>query len=263
MTFKQLSLYALLLLVFSSCNSYKRLIYFQGIAEKEQADSLFRMQKPDYKLQPSDILYVRVVTQDETINKLFNPVFSGTSNQSYTLREEGMYYSGYMINDSGYVNLPVINQVKVIDLTLQQAKDTISKKADQYLKNAQIILRFANFRFTVLGEVKSPGTKLIQDERVSVMEALSYAGDITYNGNRENILVIRPTKEGSETFRIDLTDKNLVEKEQYYVLPNDIIYVEPLRATLFRERASDYIFMISAISSTMSAILLAVNLFSN
>ncbi len=67
------------------------------------------MQKPDYKLQPADILYVRVVTQDETINDLFNPVFSGTSNQSYTLREEGMYYSGYMINDSGYVGLPVIN----------------------------------------------------------------------------------------------------------------------------------------------------------
>ncbi len=263
MTIKKPGIYIIAILLLSSCNSYKRLIYFHGIAEKEQADSLFRMKRPDYKLQPSDILYVRVVTQDETINKLFNPVFSGTSNQSYTLREEGMYYSGYMINDSGYVNLPVINKVKVMDLTLDQARDTISKRADKYLKNAQIILRFANFRFTVLGEVKNPGTKLIQDERVSVMEAISYAGDITYNGNRENILIIRPTKDGSETFRIDLTNKALVETENYYVLPNDIIYVEPLRTTLFRERASDYIFMISAISSTMSAILLALNLLSN
>jgi polysaccharide export outer membrane protein len=257
---KPIFILLLSVILLSSCNSYKRLIYFQGIAEEQGSDSLFLKQQPIYTLQPADILYIRVITPDESIDKLFNPMFSGSGSQSYAFRSEGMYYSGYMINDSGYIDLPIIEEIKVQDLTIEQAKDTINKKAAHYLNNAQIIVKLANFRFTVLGEVKSPGTKTIQDDRVSIMEAISYAGDITYNGNRENLLIIRPTKEGSETYRIDLTNKELVETEQYYILPNDILYVEPLRTTLFRERASDYVFFLSAMSSTLSAVLLVINL---
>ena len=92
------------------------------------------------------------------------------------------------------------------------------------------------------------------------MEALAYAGDITYNGNRKKLLLLRQTAEGTQTYRINLTKQGIVDSELYYVMPNDIIYVEPLRSTLFREQASDYVFVVSALSYTLTAVALILNL---
>ena len=133
-------------------------------------------------------------------------------------------------------------------------------KADKYLKDAQIIVKLASFKFSVLGEVKSPGIKEISTNKVNIFEALAYAGDISYNGNRKNALIIRQTQRGSHTIRIDLTNKNLIASENFYIMPNDVIYIEPLGSTLFREKASDYTFVISAISSTLTAVVLVLNL---
>jgi polysaccharide export outer membrane protein len=174
-----------------------------------------------------------------------------------------MYYNGYSVNDSGFIEMPILDTIYVNNMTIDRAKERISEKADKYLKKAQIIAKLANFRFTVMGEVNAPGVKEVLDNQVNIMEALAYAGDITYNGNRQEVLIIRPTGEGSQTYRIDVTNRNLIGSEQYYIKPNDIIYVKPLRSTLFRERSSDYMFILSAISSVLSSTAIIINLLNN
>ncbi len=259
----RLQTFILLLLIagaFSSCDSYKKLTYLRDIAETGQ-DSLFSKNKPEYLLQPGDILYIQVVTPNEDINRIFNPLMgAGQGNQNMRQGGQSLYYNGYTVNDSGYIEMPIMDTIYLNNLTLQQAKDRIRKKADKYLKKAQVITQLASFRFTVLGEVRNPGVQEVYDNQVNIMEALAYAGDISYNGNRENVLVIRPTGEGSRTFRIDVTDNDLIDKQGYYIQPNDVIYVEPLKTTMFRERSSDYMFLLGAVSSILSTTVIVLNL---
>ena len=249
----------LLAAALSACDSYKKLTYLQNIAETGQ-DSLFKKHKPTYRLQPGDILYIQVITPNEEINRIFNPLMGNQGSQNMRQGGQSLYYTGYSITDSGYIELPIMDTIYMNNLTLKEAKDRVRAKADRYLKKAQVIMRLANFRFTVLGEVKAPGVKEVYDNQVNIMEALAYAGDINYNGNRQNVLIIRPTGDGSRTFRIDVTDDDMIDSRGYYIQPNDIIYIEPLKTTMFRERSSDYLFFFGAVSSILSTTVIVLNL---
>lgn len=245
------------ILLLSSCNSYEKLTYLQDIQETKQ-DDIFEKNKPGYKLQAGDLLYVQIITENQEINQLFNPMLSQTSSQN--LRPESMFYTGYLVSDSGFIQMPLLEKIRVSGLNIDQVQDTIKQKAYRFLKNPQIIAKLANFKFTVLGEVAAPGVKQVTANQVNIMEALAYGGDITYNGNRKKILLLRQTAEGTQSYRINLAQGNIVDSDMYYIMPNDIIYVEPLRSTLFREQASDYVFVVSAISSTLTAVALILNL---
>ncbi|MGM0498036.1 MAG: polysaccharide biosynthesis/export family protein, partial [Bacteroidota bacterium] len=248
--------------ILSSCGSTEKMTYLQDIAETGM-DSTFKKNKPGYEIQPGDLLYIRVITSEEEVNKIFDPMMGGGGGNQQSVRPESMYYNGYSVSDSGYIEMPILDSIYVKDMSIEAAKSRISEKADKYLKEAQVIAKLANFRFTVMGEVNAPGVKEVLDNQVNVMEALAYAGDITYNGNRQEVLVIRPTGDGSKTYRIDVTNENLIGLEEYYVQPNDIIYVKPLRSTLFRERSSDYMFILSAVSSVLSSTAIILNLLNN
>lgn len=243
-------------LMLSSCNSYKKLTYLQDLQETG-SQGLLEKNKPGYQLQPGDLLYIQIVTENEEINQLFNPFSSQNTQQ---MRPESMFYTGYMVNDSGYIEMPLLEKIYVSGLNTDQAQDSVKLRAKRFLKSPQIILKLANFKFTVMGEVKTPGVKQVTANQVNIMEALAYAGDITYNGNRKKVLLLRQTEKGTQTYRIDLTDDNIIKDDLYYVMPNDVIYVEPLGSTLFREQTSDYVFVISAVTSTLTAIALILNL---
>lgn len=254
---KPITILAALSLLLASCNSYEKLTYLQDIKETGQED-IFKKNKPGYKIQAGDLLYVQIITENQEINQLFNPMLSQTSSQN--LRPESMFYTGYLVNDSGYIQMPLLEEIYVSGLNIDQVQDSIKQKAYRYLKNPQVIAKLANFKFTVLGEVAAPGVKQVTANQINIMEALAYGGDITYNGNRTKILLLRQTSEGTQTYRINLTKDDIMNTELYYIMPNDIIYVEPLRSTLFREQASDYVFVVSAVSSTLTAIALILNL---
>jgi len=246
-------------LLLSSCNSYKKLTYLQNIG-KEYPDSLYAKKKLPYRLQPGDILYVRIITQNEVTDRLFNPNL-GIQGTAQYMRTENLYIMGYEINDSGYIELPVIKEVFVQGLTVDETKEKILVKARKFIKEPQIIIKPHTFKFTILGEIASPGVKEHGAYQVNLMEALALGGDITYYGNRENILVLRATKDGSKAFRVDVTDNELVASEAYYIQPNDIIYVEPLKTTLFRVRTADYLFYLTAFTSVLTTFVLILNLF--
>ncbi len=244
-------------LLLASCNSYEKLTYLQDI-EITEDQNIFEKNKPGYKIQAGDLLYVHIITENQEINQLFNPLMSASSSQN--LRPESLFYTGYLVSDSGYIEMPLLEKVHVSGLNIDLLQDSIKQRAFKFLKNPQVIVKLANFKFTVLGEVSSPGVKQVTANQVNIMEALAYAGDITYNGNRKKILLLRQTEKGTQSYRINLAKGNIVASNLYYIMPNDIIYVEPLNSALFREQASDYVFVISAISSTLTALALILTI---
>ena len=243
--------------IISSCNSYEKLTYLQDI-EITQDQSIFKKNKPGYQIQAGDLLYIQIITENQEINQLFNPTMNLTNVQN--LRPESMFYSGYLVSDSGYIEMPLLEQIHISGLNIDQVQDSIKQKALRFLKNPQVIVKLANFKFTVLGEVSSPGVKQITANQVNIMEALAYAGDITYNGNRKKLLLLRQTEQGTQSYRINLVKGNIIDSGMYYIMPNDIIYVEPIGSALFREQISDYVFIVSAITSTLTAAALILNL---
>ncbi len=253
----KISILLLLGLMAISCTQQRQLTILRDIGQ--ESDTIYQKNKPAYHLQASDILYVRVITQDEEINKLFNPMFS-QGNGTSTLQAGSMYLLGFEVKDSGYIEMPILKKIQVAGLTLDQAQDSITSVAFRYLKNPQIIVKLHSFEFSILGEVKSPGLKSYGTYELNLLEAIALAGDITYNGNRENIVLMRPGADEYQVFRLDLTDKNIVNSEQFFIQPNDVIYVEPLKSTLFRETAQDYLYFVSAIGSILSLIVLALSL---
>ncbi|MFC2151956.1 polysaccharide biosynthesis/export family protein [Bacteroidota bacterium] len=247
----------LFLIILSSCNSYEKLTYLQDI-EITKDQNIYEKHKPGYQIQPGDILYIQIITENQEINQLFNPTMSVSNTQA--LRPESMFFTGYLVNDSGFIEMPLLERIYVSGLNIDQVQDSVKQKAYRFLKNPQVIAKLANFKFTVLGEVKTPGVKQITANQVNIMEALAYGGDISYNGNRKKLLLLRQTEEGTQSYRIDLTKGDIMDSELYYIMPNDIIYVEPLKSTLFREQASDYVFVVSAISTTLTAVALILTL---
>lgn len=244
-------------LVLVSCNSYEKLTYLQNLEETRDSN-IFEKNKSGYLLQAGDLLYIQIITENKEINELFNPLTGVTASQY--VRPETMFYTSYLINDSGYIEMPLLERILVSGLNIDQVRDSVKQKAFRFLKNPQVIVKLANFKFTVLGEVKAPGVKLVTANQINIMEALAYGGDISYNGNRTKILLLRQTNKGTQSYRLDLTKGDIMNSELYYIMPNDIIYVEPLKSTLFREQASDYVFVISALSSTLTAVALIFNL---
>jgi len=115
------------------------------------------------------------------------------------------------------------------------------------------MIKFASFKVTILGEINRPGMISYYNNQTTILEALGKAGDLTDYGNRNNILIIRPTENGSQTFRVDLTKKNLFASSEYFIKPNDVIYVEPMKAKGTRLFAQDYGTFISVVSSTITA----------
>ncbi len=256
--FNKLSIpFILVVLILGSCNSYKKITYLQDIGK--DADTLYSKEKTEYRLLPGDILYIRILTMNETMDELFNPNIGSQGSFTF-MRMESLYLMGYNITDSGYIELPIIRDVYILGLTIAEAKQKIEARAGEYIKDPQIIIKLHTFKFSILGEVNSPGVKEYGSQQLTLLEAFALGGDITYSGNRQNIVILRPSVKGTKSFRLDLTDKNIVATENFYILPNDVIYVEPLRSALFRERASDYIFYLAPITALLTVIALILSI---
>ncbi|MDD5571712.1 MAG: polysaccharide biosynthesis/export family protein [Bacteroidales bacterium] len=211
------------ILVLSSCTPLKRMNYMQ---DKESSKEVKNNKATyNYKLQPRDVVYIRVLSIDEKLSKFFNV---GDNSSAYTTNM-GVYISSFSVNDSGYVELPIVGKTLVRGLTLEEARSAVQKSINEYLNQATVIIKLVNFNVSVIGEVTRPGNFPILDEKVNIFQILGMAGDLTIYGNREKVMLIRTTNEGTNTFYIDLTDKNIINSEYFYLMPNDVIYVSTLK----------------------------------
>lgn len=236
-----------------SCRQQGELVYFNGLQETEIQNNTTQEEKA-YEIRENDIIYIRVLSMNEDINQIFNSASgsSGTTNTMY--QEAGMYYSGYSVNNEGMVNIPSLGSVEVKGKTIEEAREAIIERAKVYLKGAIVIVKLANLKFTFLGEVQQPGVFQNYNNQTTILEGLGLAGDLTDYGDREQVLVIRPTTEGVTTHRLNLNDPDLLASPHYYLKPNDVVYVQPLKAKGTKLLAQDYGIFVSIISSTLATI---------
>lgn len=247
-------------LLAASCRQQKELIYFPELGETGIQNYAQQDQK-EYRIRANDILYVQVMSLDDRMNQMFNAASTGGANTTARyFSEDAMYFTGFSVQKNGMVDLPVLGEIEVKGKTEMEAKEAIIAGAGEYLKDAEVIVKLANFKITLLGEVKRPGTYTYYNNQTTILEALGKAGDLTDYGDRQQVLIIRPTLTGSETYRINLQDEGLLASPEYFVQPNDVIYVSPLKAKGTRLLAQDYGIFITSISSTLTAVSLIVTL---
>jgi polysaccharide biosynthesis/export protein len=231
-----------------SCTPQKRLRYLQDKNNSKDSIAQNRILNA-YKVRPKDNLYIRVISVDEKTYSFFNGESSNVSDQS-------TYLNSYDVNDSGYVTIPVIGKVQVGGLTLYQIKDTIQKSIDQYLKGASIIVKLTNFKITILGEVNHPGTYQVYNNSLTILDAIGLAGDLNIYGNRQKIMIIRQN-ENNKVYFVDITDRNIIYSKEFYLLPNDIVYVDPLKAKAYGFN----VFPFATILSGITMLLVILNFF--
>lgn len=222
-------LIVLLCLLFAACTSKKKVVYFNAAEAIKNADSNKNYNPVFCK---DDLLAITVSGIDPEAAKPFNlPAVNNSSNVSaYTSGAASP--AGYLVDSEGHIDLPVIGKFKIAGLNRMEATDQLKEKLKLYLNNPIINIRILNFKVTVLGDVKSPGTFTIPNERVTLLEALGIAGDLNITAKRKNVLVIRDADGKKTETRIDLTSKELFSSSVYYLNQNDVIYIEPNRAKM-------------------------------
>ncbi|MGM0497927.1 MAG: polysaccharide biosynthesis/export family protein [Bacteroidota bacterium] len=212
----------ILILLFSSCVSTKRTKLLQ---EKTTSDlsTEFMNQKIDaYKIQPGDQIYIRVFSVDPKTSRLFQTDMP--LHYTNTAKE----LNSYKVNADGYINFSFIDKLQVKGLTEDEARELIQETVNEYFKEATVIVKLAYYPVSVMGEVKNPGTFNIENKEVNILQAISKAGGVETFGNREKVKLIRQTAEGSKIYELDVTDNGVLEDDQFYLLPNDVVYVEPM-----------------------------------
>lgn len=245
-------------LFLASCTSQKKLAYLNNLPPVN-GEETFTMAIPDYKIQPRDILYITVkaMMPDGTINDfLTSPRSIGSS--YITQGESGGYIYGFDVNSDGTIVLPAVGSIKVGGLTLEETRILLQTSADKVFKNSTVECKLLSFKFTVIGEVRAPGTYINYNNYLTVLEAIGRAGGLADYGKRNRVLVVRPIDRGTRTYRLDLQDKNLLSSEAYFLLPNDVVIVEPMNQKIFNMNLPTFSFVLSSISTS----LLLINYFS-
>ena len=244
-------LFLILLALLSGCVTQKKLRYLGDTPSSGGVEN-FPMDIPDYKLKPRDVLYITVKAMGP--EGKIEDFLSGGANSSMQMTQmqgEGGSLYGYDVNAEGYVTLPAVGQVKVEGMTLVDTKKALQEHVDKVFKNATVECKLLSFRYTVIGEVKAPGTFFNYNNYLTVLEAVGKAGGITDGGNRDRVLVIRPYEGGTRTYRINLQDNKIFSSEAYTLLPNDVIVVEPTRTKIWMLNMPTFTSFIGIITATL------------
>jgi polysaccharide export outer membrane protein len=222
---KQYLIVVLTILSTISCTHKKNMIYFQGkLGNAEMNKSNNPLLKSD------DLLSITVLGIDEQAIKPFNLPLANNNQNNGGYAQGAPSPTGYLIDSEGNIDFPVIGKIKLSGLTRSVAIDILKEQLKPYLNNPTILIRILNYKITVLGEVRNPGTFNIPNERITLLEAIGIAGDLQITGVRKNVLVIRDSDGKKTETRVDLTTNELFSSPVYYLQQNDVVYVEPNRA---------------------------------
>lgn len=241
----------------TSCASRKDFIYFQD-EPLEEGQLVSEPKELTYK--PDDILTINVSALDPDTVRPFNlPVVS--NNTTNLINAQGtLQQQSYLVDYSGNIEFPVLGTIKVEGLTRTDLTALLVDKIKIMANDPIVNVRLANFTITVIGEVKSPGTFTMQDERVTLLEALGYANDLTIFGKRKNVKLIREIDGVKKYALIDLTSINTVNSHLYYLQQNDVIYVEPnnakIRSSTFNQNNGVLISAIGTLTTILAVFLI-------
>lgn len=217
-----------IVLLMGSCKSAKQVAYFQNLDSVSLAASKGLY---DAHIMPKDLLTITVVTSDPTTSKPFNLAIQNTLGTDGRLGSTTGSLLQYLVDNDGNIQFPIVGTLHVAGLTKNECQDLIKSKVKPYLaesENPVVTVSMSSYRVTVAGEVTRPSVVPVSTEKMSVLEALAQAGDLTIYGRRDNVLLIRENANGQkEAHRLNLNDANIINSPYYYVQQNDYIYVEP------------------------------------
>ncbi|APW32359.1 sugar transporter [Prevotella intermedia ATCC 25611 = DSM 20706] len=243
------------ILMMVGCGSSKQVAYWQNIDSISLAASkgLF-----DAKIMPKDELTILVQTTDPLTSEPFNLRSTGQTTSKNQI-------TGYLVDNDGMINFPIVGKIHVAGLTKTECEDLIKSKIQPYLartENPLVSVRTSSYRITVIGEVNKPGVIPVATEKISLVEALAEAGDMTVYGKRDNILLVREDKSGEKhKVRLNMNDANIINSPYYYLQQNDIVYVEPhkvkARNTFFGSNTSIF-YSVIGITTSLASLLITV-----
>jgi polysaccharide biosynthesis/export protein len=247
----------LVLIISTSCASRKDLVYFQDeLVEDNQMVS----EPKQLIYKTDDILTINVSALDPDTVKPFNlPVVSNNSN-NLMAAQGNIQIQTYLVDYNGNIEFPVLGTIKVAGMTRTELTKLLTERISTMAKDPIVNVRLANFTVTIIGEVSRPGTFTIQDERITLLEALGLANDLTIFGSRKNVMIIREIEGVKKFTKIDLTSINAINSPAYYLQQNDVIYVEPnnarIRQSTYNQNNSVLISAIGTLTTILAVFLI-------
>jgi polysaccharide biosynthesis/export protein len=214
----------------------------------------------EYKVRKNDQLFIQVISDDPLNAAFLNLTNTQGNSGNLGSSANSLELITFLVDERGNISYPQLGEIKVEGLTTAEVRDIIQQKVNIYLESASVFVKLVNRNITVLGEVRSPGQKLMVKNQLTIFEALGTAGDITDYGNRQNVKLIRELPEGKHVAELNLTDPNLIASPYYYILPHDIIYVEH-STKIYGAKNMPYAAPLSITASIVSIGLLVLNLF--
>ena len=219
---------ATVVVLLCGCAAARKVPYFKNIDSINLAASKGLY---DARIMPKDLLTIAVVTSDQETSRPFNLFANMPTTNGGSTGAVNSTVQQYLVNNDGEINFPVVGKLHVVGLTNSECEKLIFDKVKPYFsenENPVVTVRLSSYRVVIAGAVKSPGVVPVANEKMSIMEAIAQAGDLTIFGKRDNVLLIREGVDGQkEVHRLNLNDANLINSPYYYVQQNDYIYVEP------------------------------------
>jgi polysaccharide export outer membrane protein len=241
-------LFIVSVLLAASCVPVSQLSYFNDTEEMAEPVVNPRTQKV---IMPFDKLYIRVLSIDLQTSQIFN------TNEEMRSSSYGVSSGllGYLVDEEGNINFPFVGNINVGSMTTAQAAEKIQKALSDYVSNTSIIVKYVDNQVTVMGEVQRQGMFSFPQDKLNIYEALGLGGGLSRYGDRKNIILIR--QEGGKIMhhRLNLSDSKISSKDYYYVLPNDVIVVEPLKAVSNSYSNITYTTILSSISTAIAILL--------
>lgn len=256
---KKLLIVLLTVLAVTGCSTQKDLTYLNNLSETG-GEGYFTMDVPYYKIQPRDLLYISVKTQ--TPEGSLEEVLIGrsASSSSYLMQSEAsQFVSGYSVDPAGELNVPLLGRIPVAGKNIYEVRDLIQTCSDSLFRHSYVEVRLLSFKFTVIGEVKIPGSYVNFNDQLTVLEAIGRAGGITDVGSRREILVVRPLDKKTVTYKINLQEKSLLESPAYFLAPNDVVIVQAGKKKVFNMNLPTYTFIATTITSAITTTILLVS----
>lgn len=220
----------MLVIAMASCVPQKKMLFLKDaqMAAENISKEYVNDRTVTYKLQPGDNLYIRAINiVDERNAAAINGELTTRTTQLST--DASIYLQSYTVDEEGFIEMPLVGKVEVKNLTVEEATNKLQQEMDKYVNQTMLIVKLSNFNLTMLGEVARPGMYKVYQSQINLFEAISMAGNVTQFAKNNEVKIIRQTDNGSEIVSVDLGRADILSSPYYYLKPNDIIYVEPLK----------------------------------
>ena len=244
--------------VLSSCVPQKKMLLLKEMQMATENTSIeYQNERTlDYKIQPGDNLFIRATSIIDEKNSV---LLNGDARGNYLTSDASIYLNSYTVNKEGFIDYPLTGLVEVKNLTVEEAKEKLQNVLSKYVKETSLMVKLSNFDLTIIGEVTHPGKFKIYQSEIGILEALALAGNVTNFAKTDNVKLVRRTDNGSEIITLNVGNADILSSPYYYLKPNDILYVEPMKAKQWGFTSFPYSTVLSIISLGITALAFYMN----